>query len=234
MTNFEILATICAMAVLAPDTNAQEPYRRIRFTTADSTGVHHWDGFLERVTRDSVYVRFRDADSISAFSRADIGSVERQRDIHRLRAVGIGCLAVGASLGALGYFRGHDPDSPGLDKIAGVLGFGVGCVAGGVGGLLVSATPRSEWEPWTLPESTALERPRDAEGRVVGGSRRQAVGWGTTLPLARPAGGAPVWSMNSAGAPHATRRPRTNSARTRPDVHARVLRVTGLQGGLPR
>ena len=156
MKVLEILAVISSMAVLTPAASAQEPYRRIRFTTADSSGVHRWEGFLESVTRDSLYVRIRDVDSISAFSRTAIGSLERQRDIHRLRSVGIGCLAVGASLGALGYFGTHDPDSPGLEKIAGALGLGVGCLAGGLGGLIVSAIPHREWEPWVLPESAAL------------------------------------------------------------------------------
>lgn len=152
-----LFALACATALWPCAGNAQEPYRRVRFTTADSTGVQHWDGFLERVTKDSLYVRFRDADSISAFSRAAIGSVERQRDVHPLRRVGIGCLVVGGALGALGYSATRDPDSPGLEKVAGVLGFGVGCIAGGLGGLLVTAIDHNGWESWTLPDPLSID-----------------------------------------------------------------------------
>lgn len=153
-----LLAVLLATPALAPAAIAQDPYRPIRFTTADTAGVHHWQGFFEGLTPDSLYIRFRDADSISAFSRSAIGSVERQREIHSLRTVGIGCLAVGAPLGALGYFGTHDPDSPGLEKIAAVLGFGAGCLAGGVGGLIVSAVRRNGWERWALPDSLPLRR----------------------------------------------------------------------------
>jgi opacity protein-like surface antigen len=153
-----LLAVLLATPALAPAAIAQDPYRPIRFTTADTAGVHRWQGFFEGLTADSLYMRFRDADSISAFSRSAIGSVERQREIHALRGVGIGCLAVGAPLGALGYFGTHDPDSPGLEKIAGVLGFGTGCVAGGIGGLIVSAVRRNGWERWPLPDSVQLRR----------------------------------------------------------------------------
>jgi hypothetical protein len=163
-----LLSLLSATAVLAPPAIAQDPYRPIRFTTADTGGLHHWEGFFEGLTHDSLYVRFRDADSISAFARSAIGSVERQRDIHALRKVGIGCLAVGAPLGALGYFGTHDPDSPGLEKIAGVLGFGVGCAVGGIGGLIVSAVDHNGWERWSLPDSlpSATKRPdNDASSR---------------------------------------------------------------------
>jgi len=147
-----LLAGVCAAAA-ASIANAQEPYRRVRFTTADSTGLQRWEGFLEGLTRDSLYVRFRDADSTSAFSRAAIGSVERQRDIHPLRNVGIGCLAVGVPLGAIGYSGFRDPDSPGLQKTVGVLGFALGCIAGGIGGLIVSAAHHDGWEAWQPPDS---------------------------------------------------------------------------------
>jgi len=153
-----LLAALVTAAASAHAAIAQDPYRPIRFTTSDTAGVHRWQGFFEGLTPDSLYMRFRDADSISAFSRSAIGSVERQREIHSLRGVGIGCLAVGAPLGALGYFGTHDPDSPGLEKIAGVLGFGAGCVAGGIGGLIVSAVRRNGWEPWPLPDSVSLRR----------------------------------------------------------------------------
>jgi len=152
------LAILLATGALAPAAIAQDPSRPIRFTTADAAGVHHWEGFFEGLTPDSLFVRFRDADSVSAFARSAIGSVERQREIHGLRNVGIGCLAVGAPLGALGFFGTHDPDSPGLEKIAGVLGFGAGCVAGGIGGLVVSAVRRNGWERWSLPDSLPLRR----------------------------------------------------------------------------
>jgi hypothetical protein len=159
---FGCLAVVCASGARTSPADAQEPYRRVRFTTADSAGIQRWEGFLEGLTRDSLYVRFRDADSISAFSRTAIGSVERQRDIHPLRSVGIGCLAVGAPLGALGYFGTHDPDSPGLEKIAGVLAFGVGCVAGGFGGLIVTAVHHDGWERWSLPDSLPSPTGRSA------------------------------------------------------------------------
>ena len=158
-----LFAIVCATSLIPRAADAQEPYRRVRFSTADSSGVQHWEGFLERLTKDSLYVRFRDADSISAFSRTVIFSVERQRDIHPLRRVGIGCLAVGAALGAVGYSASRDPDSPGIEKVAGVLGFGVGCIAGGFGGLLLTAIDHDGWEPWTLPDSLSIDTSFDAQ-----------------------------------------------------------------------
>jgi hypothetical protein len=148
-----LLAALVTTAALAPVAVAQDPYRPIRFTTADTAGVYQWQGLFERLTRDSLFIRLRDADSISAFSRLSIGSVERQRDIHSLRTVGIGCVALGALLGGIGYSATRDPDSPGLQKTVAGLAFGAGCAVGGLGGLIVAAAHHDGWERWTLPDS---------------------------------------------------------------------------------
>lgn len=124
----------------------------MRVVAAGADGDRRWQGFVERLTGDSLYLRLLGTDSIAAFSRNAIRSVERRNPSRPGRAVGIGCLALGGALGALGYFGTHDPDSPGLEKTAGVLGLAAGCGLGAVGGLVVSAVRHRDWEPWILPD----------------------------------------------------------------------------------
>ena len=140
---------VFAMLTVASSASAQDASRQIRF----NVDARQWQGFIERLTPDSLYLRVRGTDSIGAFSRSAISSVERERVSHPGAAAGIGCLAIGAPLGALGYFGTHDPDSPGIEKVAGVLGFGVGCVVGALGGFLLETVSSHGWEPWPLPNS---------------------------------------------------------------------------------
>jgi hypothetical protein len=156
-----IIGLLSMTAGLAPAANAQDALRQIRFITASGVGDHRWQGYIERLTPDSLHVRVRGTDTVAAFSRAVVRSVERERESHPGRAAGIGCLAVGTALGALGYFGTNDPDSPGLEKVAGVLGLGVGCALGAVGGVIVSAVRSRGWEPWLLPDSMPSIVPRD-------------------------------------------------------------------------
>jgi len=158
-----MIGLLCASAALARSAEAQAG-PQVRFTTTDSTGNHEWTGRLEWVTPDSLRVVVPGTDKIVAFSRAVVRGVERRRwTVSPARAAGIGCLATGAALGALGYFGTHDPDSPGLEKIAGVIGAVGGCAAGALGGLVTSAVRGHRWESWSLPDSASFlaDPPRD-------------------------------------------------------------------------
>ena len=129
----------------------------VRFVADSRDGSDRWTGYVERLTRDSLYLRCCHVDSVAVFPRTALRSVERQRVVNVKRAVGVGCLAVGGPLAALGYFGTHDPDSPGLEKTVGAVAGVVGCAVGAVGGLLVSAARADKWEPWPLPDT--LGRP---------------------------------------------------------------------------
>lgn len=151
-----IIGLLCASAGLARSATAQAG-PQVRFNTADSAGDHEWTGRLAWVTPDSLHVLVHGADKIVAFSRAVVRGVERRRwKVLPTRAAGIGCLATGAALGALGYFGTHDPDSPGLEKTIGVIGAVAGCAAGAVGGLVTSAVRGHRWESWSLPDSASF------------------------------------------------------------------------------
>lgn len=151
-----ISAFLCLSAGLARSATAQAG-PQVRFTTVDSTGNREWTGRVEWVTPDSLHVLVHDADKIVAFSRPVVRGVERRRwKVSPARAAGIGCLATGAALGALGYFGTHDPDSPGLEKPIGVISAVVGCGAGAVGGLVTSAVRGHRWESWSLPDSASF------------------------------------------------------------------------------
>src|SRR6476661_6692173 len=121
------MLALSALGVLASAAGAQELTRQVRFIGGSpSGGVQQWQGYIERLTPDSLYLRVRGTDSVAAFLRTGISSVERERSVSLAAGAGVGCLAVGVPLGALGYFGTHDPDSPGIEKVAGVLGFAVG------------------------------------------------------------------------------------------------------------
>jgi hypothetical protein len=135
-----IIGLLYATVWPASAANAQELSRQVRFITASVAGDQQWQGYLERLTPDSLQLRVRGTDTIAAFSRPAVRSVERERVVNPGSAARVGCVTVGAALGALGFFGTHDPDSPGLEKTLGVLGLAVGCAGGAVGGLVVSAT----------------------------------------------------------------------------------------------
>lgn len=144
-----MIAVICSTT----RAHAQGVPQEVRFLSQGPRG-DRWQGRLERLTRDSLYLRVRGSDTVLAFSRLAVDSVERSRLVRIPTAVAIGCVAVGGALGALGYFGTHDPDSPGLEKTAGAVGLVVGCGVGAIGGLIVSAVRAHQWEPWTLPEES--------------------------------------------------------------------------------
>ena len=147
-------------AAVAPAAGAQSSPQEIRFLS--QTGQSgYWHGYLERLTPDSLYLRVYGRDSIAAFSRLAVDSVQRPRLVKVPRAVGIGCLALGGPLGALGYFGTHDPDSPGIEKTVGAVAFVVGCGVGAIGGAIVAAVHGNQWEPWTLPAEFPSSPPRN-------------------------------------------------------------------------
>src|SRR5215475_11301588 len=125
-----IIGLLYATVWPASAAHAQELSRQVRFITASVVGEQQWQGYLERLTPDSLQLRVRGTDTIAAFSRRAVRSVEREIIINPGRAASVGCVTVGGALGALGFFGTHDPDSPGLEKTLGVLGFAVGCVGG--------------------------------------------------------------------------------------------------------
>ena len=148
-----VLEFLCITVGIVSGLHAQDVPRQIRFVVATDAGERGWQGYLARLTPDSLQLRVRGTDTIATFSRSVVRSVER---VHRRspgQAAGVGCLAAGAALGALGYFGTHDPDSPGLEKVAGGLGLIVGCGVGALGGLAVAAVRGHGWEPWVLPDS---------------------------------------------------------------------------------
>lgn len=148
-----IIGLLCTTVGLASRAGAQDVSRQIRFTTTGAAGDHQWRGYVERLTPDSLRLRVRGTDTVASFSRSVVRSVERERLVNRGSAALVGCVTVGGALGAFGYLGTHDPDAPGLDTVAGVLGFGVGCGVGAAGGLVVSAVRSRGWEPWLLPDS---------------------------------------------------------------------------------
>jgi len=156
-----IIGLLYAAAWPASAANAQGLSRQVRFITASAAGAQQWQGYLERLTLDSPQLRVRGTDTIAAFSRLAVRSVERERIVNPRRAAGVGCVTAGAALGPLGFFGTHDPDSPGLEKILGVLGFAVGCAGCTVGGLIVSAARSRGWESWALPDSLTAGVPRN-------------------------------------------------------------------------
>ncbi|CAN5919676.1 hypothetical protein BH11GEM1_BH11GEM1_21280 [soil metagenome] len=155
----QIIGLLFTMVGSAPRTSAQGLPQQVRFTTADSSGDRRWQGRLERLTFDSLQLRVGGADTIAAFSRSAVHSVARQhRALTPARAAGAGCLTGGVVLSALGFFGTHDPDSPGLEKLAGVLGLVVGCGAGAGVGFVVSLARGERWEAWVLPDSEPSSR----------------------------------------------------------------------------
>jgi len=147
-----VVGVLYAMIGLASGANAQRVSQQVRFVSPGPNGSEQWQGYIERLTPDSLFLRVHGVDTVAAFSRTIVRSIERQRGKNAARAASVGCLTVGGALGALGYFGTHDPDSPGLKKTAGVIGLVVGCGVGAVGGLVVAAVNGREWEPWIPPD----------------------------------------------------------------------------------
>jgi hypothetical protein len=146
------VVTLLSTAVWsAPAASAQDRSVQVRFTTAVENTA--WQGYIDRLSADSLYLRIRGTDTVVAFSRSEIRSLERERQIHPGRAAGFGCLALGIPLGAIAYTHTHDPDSPGLEKVLGVVGFGIGCGVGALGGFIGSVSRAHDWEPWVFPDS---------------------------------------------------------------------------------
>ena len=110
-----LLHATIAVAVSAGKASAQGALQEVRFLAEGPRG-DHWQGSLERLTPDSLYLRVRGSDTVAVFSRLAVDSVERQRLVKVPKAVAIGCITAGGALGALGYFGTHDPDTLGWRK----------------------------------------------------------------------------------------------------------------------
>jgi hypothetical protein len=123
---------------------------RIRFVVVRDGASGELVGRLQSVTADSIGVRFANVDTVVFFARRSVTRLERER--RRLgpgRGALLGCVSGGVLLGVYGYSTTHDPDSPGIERVAGVLGGAVGCGAGALIGLFLgSRSP--QWEPFTL------------------------------------------------------------------------------------
>jgi len=157
-----VIGFLCTTLGLASALDAQAVPHQVRFFIATSDVDHQWQGYLERLTPDSLYLRVPGSDTIAAFPRSVVRSVERERRVSRGRAAGMGCVAVGAALSAVIFesvTHSHNADDRAYTPIAGTIGLGVGCAAGAVGGLIVSAVRSHGWEPWILPGSIPSPEP---------------------------------------------------------------------------
>jgi hypothetical protein len=118
----------------------------VRVTLQDSLGMHRVFGLVTGLTADSVTIRSLDDDYRVAISRRAVVRVERQLPHTSIqKAALVGCLAFGGVLGLAGS-QERDPDSPGIEKAFAVLGFGLGCAVGGLGGMGVGLLEsRQSW-----------------------------------------------------------------------------------------
>jgi len=153
IAQLRFIGVLPALMVLPNEVAGQEAPSRVRFVATGAMEDVRWQGAFERLTTDSLYIRVRVADTMAAFSRTTIRSVERDAPTRAGRTAGIGCLVLGTALGAQGYFGTHDPDSPGLENRIGVLSFVVGCAVGAFFGPIVSGNHGEHWQPWVLPDS---------------------------------------------------------------------------------
>ena len=142
------IAALLAGRVLSPVLVGQAPVPDylVRVTFRDSLGGHRLVGHLMSVAPDSLALRVIDSDSVVRLARSTVSRVERGVEVSFGKAVLTGCLAVGGAL-ALAGSQAHDPDSPGIETVAAVLGGVLGCVfGGGAGYLIASLRERYSWE----------------------------------------------------------------------------------------
>jgi len=99
-------------------------------------------------------LRVVDTDSIVSIDRNTVLRTELRGDTSVGKAMIVGCLTVGGVL-ALAGSQVHDPDSPGIEKVAAVLGGLFGCLLGAGAGFAVSSlNERSNWEEVTVCDPT--------------------------------------------------------------------------------
>jgi metallo-beta-lactamase class B len=112
----------------------------------DGSGGERVVGLLTALTADSLAIRVLDDGSLIAVKRSDVVRIERRRRHTSVqKAALIGCLTFGGVLGLAGS-QAHDPDSPGLENALAVVGFGLGCALGGLGGAGVGLLEsRASW-----------------------------------------------------------------------------------------
>jgi hypothetical protein len=146
-----IIGLLCATFGVASASNAQDTPQKVRITSVDANGEHRWQGYVARLTPDSVYLRIGGADSIAAIPRKWIHTYERERPARPARAAGIGCLSVAGAIGALGFLGAKGSSDPGPGYMITMIASGVGCGLGALGGLVVSAARVNEWSTWEIP-----------------------------------------------------------------------------------
>lgn len=119
----------------------------------ETTVPVHWSGTIERLTPDSLYLRVAQADTVAAFSRANVGEVQRLRPpLSRGQAMKTGCVVGAVALAVYGVASSHDPDSPGVAEVTGAaVGAVIGCGVGALMGAIFSSGSREAWERYTLP-----------------------------------------------------------------------------------
>ena len=117
----------------------------VRVTLQDSLGGHRVVGHLTSVAPDSLVLRVVDSDSVVSIDRSTVSRIERRADVNFFQAVVGGCLVVGGAL-ALAGSQVRDPDSPGIETVAAVLGGVLGCAfGGGAGFFIASLRERYSW-----------------------------------------------------------------------------------------
>jgi hypothetical protein len=140
-------AALLLCPIVPPGLSAQTPLPEtpVRLTARDSVGEHRVVGMLLTATSRSLVLRAEETDSILTFDRSSVVRVETQRPSSIQKAALIGCLFLGGAF-ALAGAGIHDPDSPGIENIAAVVGFVVGCGVGGGVSALLSIWSGSRWQ----------------------------------------------------------------------------------------
>jgi hypothetical protein len=146
------IGVLLAGLVLPPALAGQAPVPEhvVRVTVRDSVGRHRLVGHLMSVAPDSLMLRVINSDSVVKIDRSSVSRIERGVEVSFARAVIVGCVAVGGAL-ALAGSQVRDPDSPGIETVAAVVGGVLGCVFGGGAGFLISSLrERYSWEEITV------------------------------------------------------------------------------------
>ena len=159
------VAVIALSATVGAPLNAQRdtavaPGTRVRVWVGTPTRLEWRAGRLLAMTGDSLLMERTDvlgqprlALPLDSVRRLD---VYRSRGRARTRAVATGCLAGGVAVGFLGL-QVRDPDSPGLERYAALVGAGYGCSVGALVGALVSWG--SEWRRVPMVRAGAATPP---------------------------------------------------------------------------
>jgi hypothetical protein len=146
-----LAAVLLSCPILPSRLSAQAsvPDTPVRVTVRDSVREQRIIGMLLTATSKSLVLRAEDTDSILTFERANVVRVEIQPSLSIGKAALAGCLFLGGAL-ALAGSGVHDPDSPGIERIAALLGFVVGCGVGGGAGALLTIWSGSRWQEITV------------------------------------------------------------------------------------